>query len=414
MWALLFLTVLLVLLHYFQVEDEGLKKVYPLALVIKVLAAVVVGVLYEKYWGGGDTWQYFENAKALHQQLLQTPSLLWHGADYDHALSVIPNAALTTEPRSWFFLKLLAVLMFWFKGYYALACLLSLFAFFSSVYVTERLRQYFKTQHPLTLVPFLFYPSMVFWSSGLLKDTVAFMAFNLLLGGFLTLIGLQGSKKGGAVLLLLGAFLLWELRYYVFLVFIPVLAVGYGWPYLQQRYWSGRSSRFFWITGITALIVILAILPWLHPVFYTGAFLHFLKESYVQMAAASPKGSFLHFPYMQEPGWHFLVNVPKALWNGLFGPLPWQVSRPLALAFSFENVALLLLFCWALAKSWKVEAARRTWQVTLWIGGIVLLATAITLATPNFGTLVRYKTVYLPLFAFLLSIKATRKGNAFQ
>ena len=95
-----------------------------------------------------------------------------------------------------------------------------------------------------------------------------------------------------------------------------------------------------------------------------------------------------------------LLNAPKALFLGLFAPLIgwfnifWLVSVA-------ENYLLLGMSILALIWTFK-KKIRLTRLAILSIIFVAVMSTLLAMTAPNIGTLVRYKTGFLPVFLLLI------------
>ena len=115
-------------------------------------------------------------------------------------------------------------------------------------------------------------------------------------------------------------------------------------------------------------------------------------------------------------------NLPKALYMGLFAPLPWQAKNAWQWLAALENIALLILITYSMFRLWKQRKAlahQLSAKAPLWWASLVYtlgLVVLMALAAPNFGTLVRYKVgwlmVLLPLLGLLQAWPKTGTANA--
>jgi hypothetical protein len=93
-------------------------------------------------------------------------------------------------------------------------------------------------------------------------------------------------------------------------------------------------------------------------------------------------------------------NTPKALVTGLFRPFIWE-SSSLMILFGIENLLILILFIanLMLIKNWRFNTL-----IALAILFVLSLAIFLPMVAPNMGSLVRYKSVVIPFFTFVLML----------
>jgi hypothetical protein len=99
----------------------------------------------------------------------------------------------------------------------------------------------------------------------------------------------------------------------------------------------------------------------------------------------------------------FLPHIPMALLYGLFGPFLWHCKNLLALVSGIENTILLIFFITFLLSNLKKEKIGKIdiEEISLIIY-VSVLAITMAFASPNWGSLVRYKVGYLPFFLLLI------------
>ena len=90
-----------------------------------------------------------------------------------------------------------------------------------------------------------------------------------------------------------------------------------------------------------------------------------------------------------------------ALFTGLFRPLPWEHFTLWSIFVKLENL-LLLYFTTITIFNWRQIRLNSTIKSLLFF--VIVLSVFITLTTPNYGTLFRYRSIYIPFFLLLISI----------
>ena len=121
------------------------------------------------------------------------------------------------------------------------------------------------------------------------------------------------------------------------------------------------------------------------------------------------------------------LNIPAALQAAWLLPMLWQTEGNfLKVATAIENTIVLFLFLRLLylllrkkiyaffAKTpphIHTKSATESYTLLLFCGllYLVILSIFISLATPNMGTLVRYKVGFLPFFVFILLAAAQKQ-----
>jgi hypothetical protein len=141
----------------------------------------------------------------------------------------------------------------------------------------------------------------------------------------------------------------------------------------------------------------------IHPNFYPERFLHVIVENYLRFQKKSDPGDMIVFNQLEPTPQSILLQMPKALWSGLFRPMFWEAHNPLQFLLSIENIFVLLLTVFALRNLRQSMTSPNTLLIFSVIVYVVLLCSFLALSTPNFGTLVRYRVGFLPFFILLIS-----------
>ena len=99
----------------------------------------------------------------------------------------------------------------------------------------------------------------------------------------------------------------------------------------------------------------------------------------------------------------FLMNIPIALFSGLFRPTILEASNPLQFLVALENLGVFILLIITLIRARIRIFIKNPFVISILIY-VFSLAVFLAFATPNFGTLSRYKVGYWPFFVFLVLI----------
>lgn len=403
LWLLLHI-VLFAWLSYkvFQAyKSSPLHWYYWPALVLKITFGIGTGLLYFFYYGQGDIFNYHQDASQLAALALQEPAAYlssWLGS-YPEGLELVysqqERALLTAKIFSLFYI--LTNSNFWLASVWV-----SFLAFLASFHLTNRLLRYRPFLQKAAPLAFLFWPSHVFWTSGLLKESLAMGCMAFITATILPSI-LAGKRLMWKEVLLsiLLFFLLFKIKYYYAAVFGP-FAGG-----LLLVCWLKR--RFAWKTGpaflafVFLLVAGAGLASLLHPNLYPSRFLQVWVENYYLLARLSEEGSYVVFEGLQADWASILTHAPKAVAAGLFAPLlPAELSHPLRLAAGIENALLLLLSLLAVAGCLLHPVKKVKLIPLLVLLYVLVFALLIALAAPNYGTLLRYRVSYHPFYVLLV------------
>lgn len=229
-----------------------------------------------------------------------------------------------------------------------------------------------------TLIVFL--PSVSFWSAGISKDALAFLAAGFALWAALDLqrrIVLMGIAV--AVMLLVRPHM------------AGILIIGLSLALLLQ---SGVSLVRKLLLGSTAVAMAATLVPF--ALDYAG-----VKGTDTEALMSYVEGRQGY--NMQGSGAVDIaaMSLPMQLFTYLFRPVIFEARNPFGLAAAIDNLILLALFVfgvWAMLQ--KRRRSHRENRVFLW--GYALLAwTVLAMTTANLGIALRQKWMFVPMLILL-------------
>ncbi|MBL0740900.1 hypothetical protein [Chryseolinea lacunae] len=386
-------------------EPATLRPLFWPALLFKCAAGLGLGWLYAHYYGLGDTLLYFHDGARLAQLARLDPVtyllFLWNG---DESFPFWSNLHLQ-EPRALFMAKITSVFnLFSHDDYWITSLYFSIIPFFSAWMLTKAIVRLDATLRGAAVFSLLFFPSAVFWGTGLIKESLAMSSLFFISVVFLKLWRNERVSAVQWIACLPALWLVWGLKYYYLAIFLPVAAST-----LVARFVFSRLPAIN--TGVkVALWAVIFLVPLLaaslfHPNFYPERFLEVIVSNYDVFHEISQPEDVVTYAGLEATASSVLAHAPGALLTGLFRPFPWEAGNVLQGFASLENMVLLVLSVAALWNVKKLVASPQRmllWSLFLYS---VLLCVFLALSTPNFGTLSRYRVGFLPFYVLLISIE---------
>lgn len=241
-------------------------------------------------------------------------------------------------------------------------------------------------------------PSVLFWSSGVIKESLLMFALGLLV--MLALGGLARRLRGPVLLLMLPLVgLLFFLKFYVLLSMVPAL-IAYA--------WCRASTLRPWLVFLVVHVAFLLAGVYserLIPGFDMLNTLAWKQKDFIGLARSTGSGSYLPTEYLEPTFLSFAAQAPRALLVTFLGPvLAWR-NGPMGLVSALENVVMVAAFGWLLLhrlRSTRVDHA----FVLYCLSFCLLLGLVIGWTTPVMGAVVRYRVPLLP-FLFYAALALT-------
>lgn len=395
--------IILALAFLLQKKDAGVMKVhFWTGLLLRIGAGLILGFIYSAYYQEGDTFEYFRFASEVNQlanaDLGQYVSYLW---------KPIPNDPLLQElnglpPRALFFIKITSVLTLLSGGsYWVLSAYFSFISFAASWWLVKEIRQLDAQALSPALAGILYFPSVVFWTSGVVKESLAMACVYLVVVLFLRLWRKAKVPPILWVVLPLLVWILWNIKYYYVAILLPVVITSLVYRLLVSPYFSKKPvwlQIFAWVLIFTIPLGLVAIL---HPNFYPERFLTVITENNQAYSQLSETGDLIQFKNLQPTPWSIIRHSPNAILSGLFRPLPWEATNRMKAFASVENMVLVILSISALYGIVKKRIQPGILFIPM-VTYMILLCVFLTLSTPNMGTLSRYRVGFLPFFVVMI------------
>ena len=371
------------------------------AFLLRLLAGMALGLIYTYYYSAGDTWQFFSDAKIL-SGIARKDLPFYLKMLFDVSGDEILSVLTTQEFRSIFFVKIISVLcLFSGDNYWVCSAYLSLSTFVVSWSLHRKVTGIFPHSFTASALAFLFFPSVIFWSSGVEKESLAVCGIYLLAHVFLTWMAQAKPTRLSWLLVIPAASVVWSLKYYWAIVFFIAVITALLMRFvisripLITRYQIGAWAVLFFGIGIALSVT--------HPNFYLNRFLEVIVSNHDEFVTHSSPQNLIHYTYFDQTWTSIIINSPWALISGLFRPLIGEGQGVLGWAASIENLLLLFLFFSALTNVKKAFASPRQIILLAVISYCLVLCVFLALSTPNFGTLSRYRIGFLPFLVFVFA-----------
>jgi hypothetical protein len=365
---------------------------------MKVAAGMIAMVYYLEVRHEGDLFYYSEKATEYLEDI-QSGYSVWDFL----AQEADPAAKATPQNRTFFFVKIIVVLyMMLGSSILFSSVFLTFISFLSVVYLVKRVHLIgVDIRWPAILIFFL-WPSIAIWGSGLSKETLMLAGVSVFLGAAIPFVrGTRSNWFGHTVLLVLASFVLAKLRIFVLLSLLPFLFGAVLFKILQKHL---QRLAWRWAAGIAGVILIASFVvafSYTDTSFNPGYIVKAFTDNHAAIVAQSiPEHVVLGLETLW--GWpQIVLQFMMAAVAGMLGPFPWEVD-------SFSEILILLEPALLLTLYFTNTPIKARFPIFVWLpllGYVVFTAAMITLSTPNYGSLSRYRLAFYPLLVFLVSFK---------
>lgn len=433
---IVFLLAIALVIRNVRYKNKEDRRYFMTALMLKMAGAILVGLIYQYYYSYGDTYAYFYGGQSVTNTLLKEPDLaikFW-GGNTEYTLTQrlkdyhksIDGLHLFRGASELFTIRVTSIFTTLGLGNYTATALLFAFMSFTGLWALYRtfIRFYPNMKKEMALAVFLL-PSVFFWGSGILKDTIAlgclgwltYATFKIFINGRLTI--------GLAAIIIVTVWMIANIKGYILILFLPALAL-----WISNNYKGRIKSAFLRrIVGPFFLVMALGsgflIISQLESVFgrYTFENIETAAASTQQWhSVANVEGSTYSLGSTDLSFSGMLRTFPAAVNVALFRPWPWEVSGPIMALMGLESLFFLGLTIIILLKLRGVglKYAFSDPFINFCLLFSLLFAFAVGYTSYNFGALGRYKIPMMPYFlaglfmmrSYLKKKEAERKAVA--
>lgn len=417
-------TAVILLVAYFFVKSQREKeyKYFLFGLLAKIVGGVFFAIMYMYYYKGGDTFAYYHVADCMMNLLYSRPDhffqVIFEGPSYENYVvfndyTGYPEDHIYFETHTFFtVLFILPFLLLGFKSYIITTILLSTFSFIGVWKLYKFFVAYFPQVYNYIIYSSVLLPSILFWGSGILKDTMVFTASVLFIYYFDKSIIKKNLNFKLLSLLLLNLFLVISIKPYVFFTLILGLAVW--WILIEIN----RVNNFIMkLLGMIVLSVFTLLSSAGLYFFFEDKFGKFSIDRIFETAVITQQdlkkdyydGNSFDIGKFEPTFSGVLSKFPQACTAGLLRPFIWEVRSASMLLSALENFAILLLVIYVLwmARFNFIRITRIIFEHPVLLFSMIysfMFAFSIGLSTSNFGALVRFKIPFLPFFVTALIV----------
>ncbi len=282
---------------------------------------------------------------------------------------------------------------------FAASLIFSLYAYLGSAFFYTRIKPALLEHERIpVLKAMMFVPSVVFWSSGIVKEAVLLGSLGFLCGGLYRV--LSERRVSSLVFVAIGATGIGIVKPYA--IFPLALAVA-AW------FDASRRHSYGWATRIGAVLLAFLGLVALSQIFPQYAMDRLGEEVARQQSAGQATnyaGSYIDFGAPEERSMAGQLRfLPLALINSLARPFLVEARNPSQIMAAIETTIAVIIVISLIRRHGVRELYRRVASrppMVAALAFILAFGAAVGLATTNLGTLSRYRLPMVPLYAGLL------------
>ena len=387
---------------------------------LKFITGILIWVIYTFYYKdvqNNDVHKFYNDALILRNAVTENPAAFTQlitglntGSYTDAYTSQMKNWARNfdeapfNEKRT--IIKLNALIMFVsFKTYFVHILFMCFFSLIGWVLLTNAILAFTDLQASLLVLPILLLPSVLFWTSGVMKEPLLVLGLGLVLHGLLV-SGLKVVER--FITIVIGVIIILMTKFFVIACLLPALISFY--IFKNKQTFSFIIVKYLVVNFI--LLLVAFNIHYVIPKINLQQMLVNKQSHSVKEAAYFNAGSRIDIPPIDGNTLSILKVAPVGIWNTITRPYLWEGKNMMMLASAVENIftVLFIILCLSLT---NFKSIKNLNLVLFLLTFSISYYALIGICTPVLGNLVRYKAPLLPifLFAFILNVQVTNPSK---
>jgi len=409
-----------------RIDERPEYSIYLKALTAKISGGIALCLVYTIYYGGGDTTQYFTDSLIVNKLLFKNPvagvDIIFKGLSRDKLYyfdAEIGYPAYWRDPSTSFVVQITTFFtMLGLRSFIPTTILVSWVSFIG-IWNLYRvfLNEFPKMAKQMSIAVF-FIPSLLFWGSGILKDTITLSATGFFVYAFYSTFIIRRNVIRSLIMLFLAGYVIITVKAYILIALLPGALI-----WLTGSILSGIKGKFVKY-AMTPLFLIFALGGAYILLMNMGSSLgKFSADQILERAVISQRdlksdwyrGNSFDIGEFDSSIGSILSVSHKALAAGAFRPFILEANNLMMFISGLENLFFLFLFIRVLWLTKVVGFFRYFVGHPLLSFSLifsVFFLFSVGLSTSNFGSLVRYKIPAIPFFAasmYIITAEEKRK-----
>lgn len=417
------LMILILLVAYFikpHVTDAVSGRYFFPALLVKMGGALALGIVYQYYYPGGDTFNYHTHgSRVVWNAMMEDPGaglrlIFFQTNGLDPSLFRYSSKILfINDPSSYFVIRIASFLdLLTFSSYAGTAILFATLSFIGMWLMFLAFYQQYPHLHGWIAVSTFFIPSVFFWGSGILKDTIVLACLGTATYEIKNIF-IDKKFRLGSMLLLLGCFfIILNVRIFILMCFLPA-----------SLFWVVAEN----LSEIRSTVLKILLIPFIFSLVALSGYFAVKKigendpkyaldrlaktsriTAYdIGFYTGKDAGSGYSLGELDDSFGGMLRLAPQAINVSLFRPYLWEVKNPLMLLSALESLVLLGITIYLMIRiNFSFFKVLKHPSVLFCMIFSITFAFAVGVSTFNFGTLARYKIPLIPFYLIGLGLIA--------
>ncbi len=403
--------------NHTETSNKYLKNALIFRLVISIVYALISFFVY-----AGDSVTYFHNIHCFTNVLIENPKhyfdiiILGNKPEffsYFNNETLYPAHYMWRSGTAFTVTRLFAPFLIISKNSYLISSIVASLLVFTGIWkLFKTLCKIYPGMEKKIAIAILYFPSLVFWSSGILKDSLCICAIGWIIYAFYELVILRKVRLKYFIILFFASLIIINIKAYIFAAIVPGLFI---WAFFgQMKAIKSKIIKFLLAPAILGVLILVFILLMKNASEYMGVFGDL--DSTLAQASVVQQDLVRHEQYghnyydigkFEATPMGVLKKFPIATISGIYRPFLWEAGNPFILLAALEGTFLFLFMIYVIFKTGFLRFFRIIFSdpfLIFSLSFVIIFGFGVGLATANFGALVRYKIPLLPFYVASLFI----------
>ena len=402
-------------------KDHPLRRYFMPAFTFKIIGAILFGIIYQYYYKGGDTFNYWRQTEIINSSMGDsmwtwlrlitgraeiydvdvynyTTQFYWYGITTPEYLISVIGALIGLFTMTTYLPTAVIFAAISFIGVW------KLYIVFTKLY--PRLSRQFA-------YAFLFIPSVIFWGSGFMKDSITLSCMGWVTHFFYLIFFKNKKIVANSIFALIFLYIIYIVKSYIVMAFLPAILL-WGVGLLSYKIKDTRLilfvRYFLYASAIGGIALVGGELE--------GEMFGEYNVESVATKSSVTRDYLFRISNEQDGSGYTLGNfdptllgmlqlAPAGVNVTLFRPYLWEARKPIVMISALEALLFLIFTIVVIFRNNPIRIVQRvlsdeTLQFCLIF--TLIFAFAVGVSTSNFGSLVRYKIPCLPFYSAFLII----------
>lgn len=407
-----FKLLLLLLKSWSFFKNSGISyKNLRILFIVKFIFSLGLFFTYTYYYTDrktADIFKYFDDAQYLYNSVYKnSPIQFWkiifgiqNESDEIHRVLIKTNywfkpfsSNIFNDNRT--VIRFNAVIHLFSFGYYHVhSLILSMLSFIGMISIFKVYNQKFINRKKELIIGCFLIPSVLFWGSGILKESILLFGLGLAVLAFTKFITVR-NKLIPLCVGIISVYILIFTKTYILILLLPNIL---AWTIIYLTKTTKVGTVFLILNS--CMIVLAFNAGKLNNRLNILEDLKHKQKDFINVAHSTKAKSTIEVAKLNNSSQTFIETMPNAFFNGLFRPTIFEIKNTFYTFSAFENLSIFILVILVLT-FFKKPSQDELPYIYFGIYFTILLSVLIGWTVPVLGAIVRYK---IPCLPFLYSV----------